>query len=255
MRVILVPWVVLDFGRNPDGFIDLLQILLFRDFVAHREVRILRLGRTGIVAHVQARCRNYFAQGPATLLAALRSGLCDAVLRAIDGETRVARVFVDGHWISCLLSCFGKTSPSPCTQREGPLRVEFRACALRHRRPGDLGLRLHRLLLVDVPDAPGILTEHLATDLRRDFRIAVALDQLVGNLELTEGLDLPLRVAPQQRVGSPQHIVRTRSRSSVPSTWAHSSGRLVTVAANVEPTSQYRFLRCGLKPFSAASSL
>src|SRR6266404_4950672 len=65
------------------------------------------------------------------------------------------------------------------------------------------GLCLHRSLLVDVPDARCILAEDLAADFVGDLRIAMTLDQLIGNLELAERLDLPLRIAPQQRVGAP----------------------------------------------------
>ena len=36
----------------------------------------------------------------------------------------------------------------------------------------------------------------------------MSLDQLGGNLELPEGVDLPLRVAPQGGVGAPHHVVR-----------------------------------------------
>src|SRR5258708_20151934 len=71
------------------------------------------------------------------------------------------------------------------------------------------GFRLHCSLLVDVPDARCILAEDLAADFVGDLRIAMTLDQLIGDLELAERLDLPLRIAPQQRVGAPQHVIRT----------------------------------------------
>src|SRR5258708_32570812 len=71
------------------------------------------------------------------------------------------------------------------------------------------GFRLHRSLLVDVPDARCILAEDLAADFIGDLRIAMTLDQLIGVLELAERLDLPLRIAPQQRVGAPQLVIRT----------------------------------------------
>src|SRR3954469_19400222 len=69
------------------------------------------------------------------------------------------------------------------------------------------GLCRHCCFLVNVPDTRGIFAEHFATDFRSDLRISVAFDKLIGDLEIAERLDLPLGVAPQQRVGAPQHII------------------------------------------------
>src|SRR5262245_15178684 len=78
--------------------------------------------------------------------------------------------------------------------------------SLRHgntRRVGRHGLRR-----LDVPQAGSIQTEHLGLDLVGELRVAVALDKLIRNTELAEGLDLPLRVPPQYGVRPPQHRVR-----------------------------------------------
>ena len=65
----------------------------------------------------------------------------------------------------------------------------------RIRDPGVLGGGL------EVPDARRVLAEDLRLDLWRQLWIAVAFDQLVWDLELPEGVDLPLRIAPETGVG------------------------------------------------------
>src|ERR1700746_1671174 len=73
---------------------------------------------------------------------------------------------------------------------------------LPHPRPRLLGSGL------EVPDARRVLTEYLGLDLGRQLWIAVAFDQLVRDLELSEGVDLPLRIAPKTGIGSPHHVIR-----------------------------------------------
>src|SRR6202035_375224 len=72
----------------------------------------------------------------------------------------------------------------------------------RIRDPGVLGGGL------EVPDARRVLAEDLRLDLWRQLWIAVAFDQLVWDLELPEGVDLPLRIAPETRVGPPHDVIR-----------------------------------------------
>ena len=72
----------------------------------------------------------------------------------------------------------------------------------RIRDPGVLGGGL------EVPDARCVLAEDLRLDLWRQLWIAVAFDQLVWDLELPEGVDLPLRIAPETRVGPPHDVIR-----------------------------------------------
>src|SRR5437762_4882456 len=61
---------------------------------------------------------------------------------------------------------------------------------------------------LEIPDAGGVQPEDLRLDLVGELRIPVTLDELIGDLELPERLDLPLRVTPQRRVGPPHHVVR-----------------------------------------------
>src|SRR5215471_9685261 len=68
--------------------------------------------------------------------------------------------------------------------------------------------RLRALGGLYIPDPRRVLAKHLRLDLGRQLRIAVAFDQLVRDLELAEGVDLPLRVAPQARIGPPHDVVR-----------------------------------------------
>src|SRR5262249_58965068 len=72
----------------------------------------------------------------------------------------------------------------------------------------DFRLLLERCLRggLQVPDARRVQPEDLRLQLVGEFRIAVALDELVGDLELPERVDLPLRVAPQERIGAPHHV-------------------------------------------------
>src|SRR5262252_6136177 len=64
---------------------------------------------------------------------------------------------------------------------------------------------------LEIPDARRVPAEYLRLDLRGQLRIAVPFDELVGDLELPEGLDLPLRVPPQARVGPPHHVVLAKT--------------------------------------------
>src|SRR6266403_2247985 len=68
-----------------------------------------------------------------------------------------------------------------------------------HRRGAGRGL--------EVPDAGRVETEYLGLELIGEGRIAMPLDQLIGNPELPEGVDLPLRITPQGRVGAPHHVI------------------------------------------------
>src|SRR5215831_692989 len=61
----------------------------------------------------------------------------------------------------------------------------------------------------EVPDARSVLAEDLRFNLGRQIRIAIAFDQLIRDLELAEGVDLPLRVTPEAGVGPPHDVVRT----------------------------------------------
>src|SRR5436309_5073884 len=61
---------------------------------------------------------------------------------------------------------------------------------------------------LEIPDAGGVRPEDLRLDLVGELGIAVTLDELIEDLELSEGVDLPLRVAPERRVGPPHHVVR-----------------------------------------------
>src|SRR5207245_346876 len=67
---------------------------------------------------------------------------------------------------------------------------------------------------LEVPDAGGVQAEDLRLDLVGELRVAVALDELVRDPELAEGVDLPLRVAPQGRV-RPTHAV-ARPEAALP---------------------------------------
>src|ERR1700747_467381 len=69
-------------------------------------------------------------------------------------------------------------------------------------RPGALGGGL------EVPDARRVLAEDLGLDLWCQLWIAVAFDELVWDLKLAEGGDLPLPIAAQAGIGSPHDIVR-----------------------------------------------
>ena len=69
--------------------------------------------------------------------------------------------------------------------------------------PGWFRIRDPRVLGggLEVPDARCVLAEDLRLDLWRQLWIAVAFDELVWDLELPEGVDLPLRIAPETGVG------------------------------------------------------
>src|SRR5437899_7051761 len=61
---------------------------------------------------------------------------------------------------------------------------------------------------VDAEDAGGVQAEDLLLLAAREWRIVVLLDERRGHLETAERLDLPLRRAVPDRVGTPQHVVR-----------------------------------------------
>src|SRR5262245_41629000 len=56
-----VPRAVLDILGQPDGLVDLLQLLLLLDLVAHRQVGVFGLGRAGVAVDVQARRGDHLA--------------------------------------------------------------------------------------------------------------------------------------------------------------------------------------------------
>src|ERR1700758_530534 len=60
----------------------------------------------------------------------------------------------------------------------------------------------------EVPDARGVLAEDFRLDLGGQLWIAVAFDELVGDLELPKSVDLPLWVAPKAGIGSPHDVIR-----------------------------------------------
>src|SRR5262249_15421356 len=77
--VVFIPRTVLHLGRDPDGLVHLLQLLLFCDLVAHREVGVLGLGRTREVARVEERSGNHLAQPAFALRAFVRAARVDPV--------------------------------------------------------------------------------------------------------------------------------------------------------------------------------
>src|SRR5215510_11338254 len=90
-----VPRTVLDAFRQPDCFVHLLQLLLFGDLVADREVGVLRLGRAGVVAHVQAGRGEHLAQPAVASRTSLGRRSTDAVSRLVDHLARVTGIFVE----------------------------------------------------------------------------------------------------------------------------------------------------------------
>src|SRR5262244_1694941 len=77
---------------------------------------------------------------------------------------------------------------------------------------GDRAPRLHRDRsgrALEIPDPRRVETEDLRLDLVGERGIAVTLDQLIRDPELPEGVDLPLRVAPQARIRPPHDVIGT----------------------------------------------
>src|SRR5215470_6759831 len=75
---------------------------------------------------------------------------------------------------------------------------------------GDSPRRLHRQRRgrgLEIPDTRRVETENLGFDLIGERGIAVTLDELIGDAELPEGVDLPLRVAPEARVRAPHDVI------------------------------------------------
>src|SRR5690348_3630805 len=68
-----------------------------------------------------------------------------------------------------------------------------------HRRRGGGGL--------EIPDPCCVETEHLRLELIGERWIPMPLDELIGNAELAERIDLPLRIAPQRGVRAPHDVV------------------------------------------------
>src|SRR5262249_54819624 len=57
---------------------------------------------------------------------------------------------------------------------------------------------------LEVPDPRGVQAEYLRLHFVGELWVPVAFDELVGDPELAERLDLPLGTAPQARIGAPQ---------------------------------------------------
>src|SRR5262249_4317617 len=75
---------------------------------------------------------------------------------------------------------------------------------------GDGAPRLHRGSsgrALEVPDPRRVETEDLRLDLVGERGAAVPLDELIGDPKLPEGVDLPLRVAPEARVRAPHDVI------------------------------------------------
>src|SRR5438445_6848052 len=89
------------------------------------------------------------------------------------------------------------TTPATRALQDRPLDRDDPGLVLRY-----LG---HRL---EVPEPGRVESEDLGLHLIGELRIAVPVDELVRDPELAEGVDLPLRVAPQRRVGPPHDVVR-----------------------------------------------
>src|SRR5215470_2883297 len=95
--VVLIPGAVLHLGRDPDGFVHLLQLLLLRNLVAHGEVGVLGFRRARVVARVEVRSGNDLAQRGLALRAFVRAGRVDPVAGLVDDHACIACVFVERH--------------------------------------------------------------------------------------------------------------------------------------------------------------
>src|SRR5207247_5988456 len=91
------------------------------------------------------------------------------------------------------------------TTAAGPNSAPVPVMLRRNGRSGRSGRTALRRL--EIPDARRVQAKNLRLDFGGQLRIAVPFDKLVRDLELPEGLDLPLRVPPQGRVGPPHHVI------------------------------------------------
>src|SRR3954463_5031593 len=96
--VFVVPRTVLYFRRDPNRLVDLLQLFLLGNFVGFGELGIFRLRRTGVIARIETWSRYDFPQLAITGAAARRTLLVHSVARLIDGQARIAGVFVCWHF-------------------------------------------------------------------------------------------------------------------------------------------------------------
>src|SRR6266481_7416644 len=104
----------------------------------------------------------------------------------------------------CKRALLSRHPAVPAVARNGPV-VEIRHLHARQVVLRNLvALRGH----VETEDTGGIQPEDLLLLAARQWRVVVLLDQPGGHLEATKRLDLPLRRAVPDRVGTPQHMVR-----------------------------------------------
>lgn len=102
--VIVVPWAVFDFWRNPDCLVDFLKFLLHGQFITLGDFRVLFLGRTREPLGVQTWRGDYLAQLTFAFLAGIRTRVIDTVFRPVDYLARIAGVLVDWHFVYSSMS-------------------------------------------------------------------------------------------------------------------------------------------------------
>src|SRR5262245_60661436 len=204
--LISIPGLVLDRRRQPDPLVDPLEVVFFGDFLLRRNLCVLRLGGTGKVVPIDPRCGDQTGYRAPTFRAALEGRVIHPVQHLVDDQAGRAFVLVDRH--SLLLDTRGTRG-----RQRRPAQTQQRRCARSDHVGSEralvaipVGTALRGL---EIPDACRVQAKNLRLDFGGELRIAVPFDELVWDLELAEGLDLPLWVPPQGGVGPPHDVIRT----------------------------------------------
>src|SRR5215468_9511784 len=81
-----IPGLVLDWRRQPDPLVDLLEVVFLGDFLLSRNLCVLRLGGTGKVVPIDPRCGDQAGYRASTSRAALEGRVVHSVQHIVDDQ-------------------------------------------------------------------------------------------------------------------------------------------------------------------------